>query len=94
MQTIAEATRFRYRVLAKVQTFIPYGILVCCVAVAEPAAAASWAMESCKLVEAKGFYPEIHKVGEAYLEEQQGTLKRQLASASKRLAATLNDSLK
>ena len=64
------------------------------VAVAEPAVAASWVKESCKIVETQGCYPETQNVSEAHFEQHQGTLKRQLASASKRLAATLNDSFK
>lgn len=57
-------------------------------------AVAQWAEESCKLVEAEGFYPATHKIEEGYLDSQEATLKARLSQAVLRLAAVLNDALK
>ncbi len=64
------------------------------VATAQPAAPAKWAMESCKIVETPGFYPETHTVDQAYLGKHEITLKNRLNAAAKRLAEVLNDSLR
>jgi len=61
---------------------------------AAPADAAQWAVESCKIVDAPGFYPDSHKVDGDYLATHDATLKARLTAAANRLAAALNDSLK
>jgi len=64
---------------------------------AAPAAtanAALWATESCKIVEAAGFYPDSRKVDGTYLAAHEFTLKARLTAAANRLAAVLNDSLR
>jgi hypothetical protein len=57
-------------------------------------AAAAWALESCRLVEAPDFYPATRRVGTAYRDAQRATLEARLKAAARRLAAVLNDSLK
>lgn len=58
--------------------------------IANPAAAdaALWAIESCKIVEAPGFYPDSRKIDSAYIAIHDETLRARLA------AAALNDSLR
>lgn len=57
-------------------------------------AAAQWAEESCRLVQAEGFYPASHKIDDDYLDGQAATLQARLAQAALRLAAVLNEALK
>ncbi|HEX2012186.1 MAG TPA: S1/P1 nuclease [Roseateles sp.] len=61
---------------------------------AQAPAAARWAEESCRLVEAEGFYPASHKIDERYLQEHEATLKARLGLAALRLAAVLNGALR
>jgi nuclease S1 len=51
---------------------------------------AVWAEESCRVVEAAGFYPAGHKLDDEYAQPWSGTLVRRLAAAARRLAAVLN----
>lgn len=56
-------------------------------------APARWAEESCATVLAQGFYPARHRLDERYAERWRPTLVEQLAKASARLAAVLNQTL-
>lgn len=51
---------------------------------------AQWAEESCRTVEAEGFYPPAHKLDDAYAQRWNPVLARRMAAAARRLAATLN----
>lgn len=51
---------------------------------------ADWAQASCELAQSPGFYPETHDPGDAYFEQWQPTVDRQLTLAGLRLAAWLN----
>ncbi len=53
----------------------------------------SWAEESCRVVQAEGFYPARHKLDDEYTQRWGRTLVQQLAAAASRLAAVLNQSL-
>lgn len=55
-----------------------------------PLAADDWAMESCLIVAAPGFYPADRKPGRAYLKAWQGTVDVRLKLAGLRLAALLS----
>ncbi|MDN3918974.1 S1/P1 nuclease [Roseateles violae] len=57
-------------------------------------AAAAWALESCRIVEAPDFYPAARHVGAEYRDAQQPRLDARLKAAAQRLAATLNEALK
>ena len=52
-----------------------------------------WAEASCRVVNTAGFYPEVHKLPEAYGRQWSPTLVTQLAFAGRRLAALLNQAL-
>ncbi|WP_207795963.1 S1/P1 nuclease [Kinneretia aquatilis] len=56
-------------------------------------AAAQWAVESCRLVSAPGFYPDGHKVDQSYADAHDPALRQRLAEAARRLAGVLNSSL-
>lgn len=56
-------------------------------------APAQWASESCRIVTAAGFYPDGHKVDQAYADAHDEPLRAQLAAAAQRLAEVLNESL-
>lgn len=51
---------------------------------------ATWASESCHLVEQPGFYPS-HKVNDEYVKQWMPVVHRQLRAAGLRLAVLLND---
>jgi hypothetical protein len=55
--------------------------------------AREWALQSCRLVQAKGFYPPAHKLGDDYLDAQRPLVDRQLRLAGARLADMLNFAL-
>ncbi|MBN8224625.1 MAG: S1/P1 nuclease [Xanthomonadales bacterium] len=52
-----------------------------------------WAEQSCRRVNAPGFYPRGHVVGQAYVDAQLPVAERQLRLAGDRLAAVLNAAL-
>jgi nuclease S1 len=52
-----------------------------------------WAEESCRVVSTDGFYPSRHKLDDAYAQRWDATLVERMASAARRLAAVLNQSL-
>jgi hypothetical protein len=54
--------------------------------------AARWAEESCRIVGSDGFYPDAHKLDDAYAPRWAPTLVHQLALAGRRLANVLNGS--
>jgi hypothetical protein len=54
---------------------------------------ADWAMESCRIVEMPGFYPNGHKLADAYLDAQLPLAEIRLRQAADRLADLLNDTL-
>jgi hypothetical protein len=59
-----------------------------------PAAAPRlWAEQSCRLVNAPGFYPSGHVIDQAYADAHLPIAERQLRLAGARLAATLNAAL-
>lgn len=60
----------------------------------KPIDAAQWAVESCRLVSADGFYPADRKVSDDYLARWRPALKERLSSAARRLAALLDDTLR
>jgi hypothetical protein len=53
----------------------------------------SWVEESCRVVQAGGFYPDSHKLDDEYAQRWAKVLTRQLAAAASRLAAVLNQGL-
>jgi hypothetical protein len=55
--------------------------------------AADWAVESCRLVQAPGFYPAGHVLADAYLDAQLPVAERRLREAGRRLADLLNHAL-
>ena len=55
-----------------------------------PLTADAWAMESCLIVAAPGFYPADHEPGPEYLTAWRGTVDVRLNLAGLRLAALLN----
>jgi hypothetical protein len=55
--------------------------------------AAQWASESCRIASAPGFYPDGHKVDQAYADAHDDQLLAQLSAAAQRLAEVLNESL-
>jgi hypothetical protein len=54
---------------------------------------ASWAEESCRLVQNPDFYPPRHKISGAYLDAKRPLAEAQLARAGERLAGLLNETL-
>ncbi len=52
-----------------------------------------WAEESCRLVEAPGFYPKRRRIGDAYLQRNRPLAEQRLRQAAARLAALLNQQL-
>lgn len=50
---------------------------------------ARWAEESCRIVQADGFYPQRRRLGDAYFERHLPTAKAQMRLAAARLAAVL-----
>ena len=52
-----------------------------------------WAEQSCRLVDAPGFYPRGHVIEQAYVDAQLPLAERQLRLAGDRLAAVLNAAL-
>ena len=52
-----------------------------------------WAEQSCRMVNAAGFYPPRHAIGQAYVDAHLPIVERQLRLAGARLAATLNAAL-
>lgn len=54
---------------------------------------AQWAEESCRVVNAPGFYPRRRGVGDAYVQQMTPMVVQRLAEASIRLAAVLNKAL-
>jgi hypothetical protein len=56
-------------------------------------APASWAEESCRIVETDGFYPSGHKISEDYARRWDGVLRQRLSLAGARLTQLLNDAL-
>lgn len=55
---------------------------------------ADWAVESCKIVAMPGFYPEARRVDQHYVDQWDPVLVSRLRSAAKRLANTLNETLR
>lgn len=55
--------------------------------------ALDWAVESCRIVHADGFYPATRKVEDDYLEAQRPIAETRLRQAGARLAALLNHAL-
>lgn len=53
----------------------------------------AWAEESCRVVEAEGFYPAGHKLDDDYAQRWSKVLVQRMAAAARRLAALLNQSL-
>ena len=51
---------------------------------------AQWAEESCRLTAAPGFYPDGHKIGQAYVDAELPLAENQLRIAGRRLAEVLN----
>jgi len=51
---------------------------------------AQWAEQSCRATAAPGFYPDGHKIGQAYVHAELPLAERQLRIAGRRLAAVLN----
>jgi len=51
---------------------------------------AQWAEESCRLTAAPGFYPDGHKLGQAYVDAELPLAENQLRIAGRRLAEVLN----
>jgi len=58
-----------------------------------PETPASWAEESCAIVQGAGFYPQGHVLGAGYAAQWNGLLLRRLTLAGRRLAAALNTAL-
>lgn len=54
---------------------------------------ASWAEDSCRLVQNPDFYPPRHKISSAYLDAKRPLAEAQLARAGERLAGLLNEAL-
>lgn len=54
----------------------------------------NWAVESCQIVVTPGFYPDGHIIGQSYIDQWDPVLVAQLKRAARRLAATLNDTLR
>jgi hypothetical protein len=54
---------------------------------------AEWAMESCRIVQAPGFYPRGHVLQASYLDAHQPIAELRLRQAARRLADLLNQSL-
>lgn len=52
-----------------------------------------WAEHSCRLVDAPGFYPRGHVIGQAYVDAQLPVAEHQLRLAGDHLAAVLNEAL-
>lgn len=52
-----------------------------------------WAEQSCRLVDASGFYPRGHVIEPAYVDAKLPVVERQLRLAGDRLAAVLNQAL-
>jgi len=52
-----------------------------------------WAVESCRIVQAPGFYPQGHKLADAYLDAQLPVAERRLRQSAQRLAGMLNYAL-
>ncbi|HEY1089678.1 MAG TPA: S1/P1 nuclease [Burkholderiaceae bacterium] len=55
--------------------------------------ASAWAMESCKIVNEVGFYPQGREIGAAYQSAHEGELEARLKLAARRLAGVLNGAL-
>ncbi|MCV2358675.1 S1/P1 nuclease [Paucibacter sp. TC2R-5] len=55
--------------------------------------AAQWASESCRIASAPDFYPDGHKVDQAYADAHEPQLLAQLQLAAQRLAEVLNENL-
>lgn len=51
---------------------------------------AQWAEESCRITAAPGFYPEGHKIGQAYVDAERPVAETQLRIAGRHLAEVLN----
>ncbi len=51
---------------------------------------AQWAQESCRLTAAPGFYPDGHKLGQAYVDAELPLAETRLRIAGRRLAEVLN----
>ncbi len=60
---------------------------------APPSAPQSWAGESCRLVEARGLYPQSHKMDRTYLDAMRPLAEQRVRQAAYRLALMLNDAL-
>ena len=54
-----------------------------------PLQPARWAEESCRIVQAEGFYPTRRRLGEAYFQHHLPTARAQMRLAAARLAAVL-----
>jgi S1/P1 Nuclease len=54
---------------------------------------AQWAEESCKIVARRGFYPDAHRVDDAYVAQNLPVAETRLREAGKRLADLLNKTL-
>lgn len=51
---------------------------------------AQWAEESCRITAQPGFYPDSHKIGQAYVDAELPVAETQLRIAGRRLAEVLN----
>jgi hypothetical protein len=58
-----------------------------------PGGPVDWALESCALADAQGFYPASRKIGDDYLERHRPTVERRLTEAGTRLAAMIEVAL-
>ncbi len=56
--------------------------------------ALDWALESCRLVEQPGFYPDGHVLDQRYLDTHRPEAERRLRQAGNRLAALLNQAMR
>lgn len=64
------------------------------VAAAAAPEAGAWAVESCKIVVTRGFYPDGRLIDQAYVDQWDPILVSRLKAAAQRLAATLNEALR
>lgn len=56
-------------------------------------AAAAWAMESCRLIDARGLYPQGHRMDHAYLDAMRPLAEQRVRQAAYRLATVLDATL-
>jgi hypothetical protein len=58
-----------------------------------PAPPMAWAKESCRLIEARGIYPDAHKMDRSYIDRWRPLAEQRVHHAAYRLATLLNQAL-